>query len=218
MRRRLGAATAGAILIAAAVVAFSLGKHPVIAGTNTTAPLLPALQVQPDQTRCQKVARVPPGADHLRVVVSSLAGPPGLLRVRIGGPDQGAAVAGQGRLGLAGQVIRLDSPTRSLHPASVCLHYSGQGPIVLAGERKRVRSKLAFGGNVKHGVASLAFLKPGLESWASRRGVIADRYANSQASPLGKWTLWVALLAALGAGLLALGWVAFRLEPGRESS
>ena len=141
-----------------------------------------------------------------------------MLQVRIGGPGQGAAVVGQGRLRLAGKVIRLDSPTRSLHPARVCLHYSGQGQIVLAGERKRVRSERVVGGTVKHGVASLVFLKSGLASWASRRDVIADRYANSQAHPFGEWTLWLAVLAAIGASLLALWWVAFRLEPRRESS
>lgn len=218
MRRRLAAATAGAVLIAAAVLAFSLGKHPVIAGTNTTAPLLPALQLQPAETRCQMVARVPPGATHVRVVVTSIAQQPGVLDVRIAGVGQGPAVTGRGRLGLAGRVIRLDSPTRALHPARVCLHYSGQGQIVLAGERKRLRSEKVTGGTVKHGVASLAFLKPGLASWASRRDVIAHRYANSQASPFGEWTLWVALLAALGAGLLAIWWVVFRLESGGEPS
>jgi hypothetical protein len=218
MRRRLAAATAGAVLIAAAVLAFSLGKHPVIAGTNSAAPLLPALQIPSGQTRCQTVSRVPPDATHVRVVVSSITGRPGVLQVRIGGPQQGSAAVGQGRLGLAGQVIRLDSPTRTLHAARVCLRYSGQGQIVLAGEKKRLRLKNAFGASPKHGVASLAFLKSGLSSWASRRNLIADRYANSQARPLGEWTLWVALLAAIGAGLLALWWVAFRLEPRREPS
>jgi hypothetical protein len=218
MHRRLAAATAGAVLIAVAVFAFSLGKHPVIAGTNTAAPLLPALQIQSGETRCQDVARVPPDATHVRVVVSSITGRSGVLQVRIVAPDQGRAVVGNRRLGPAGQVIRLDSPTRTLHPARVCLHYSGQGQIVLAGERTRVRSERVVGGPVKHGVASLVFLKPGLVSWASRRSVIAERYANSQADPFAEWTLWVALLAAIGAGLLALWWVAFRLEPRREPS
>ena len=100
MRTRLAAATAGAVLIAAAVLAFSLGKHPVIAGTNSAAPLLPALRIPSGQTRCQTVSRVPPGATHVRVVVSTIAGPPGILQVRIGGPQQGRAAVGQGRLGL----------------------------------------------------------------------------------------------------------------------
>ena len=41
MRSRLAAAAMGAILIAAAISAFSLSSHPVIAGTNTVEPFLP---------------------------------------------------------------------------------------------------------------------------------------------------------------------------------
>ncbi len=41
MRARLAAAVAGTILIAAAIFAFSLSSHPVIAGTNTVEPITP---------------------------------------------------------------------------------------------------------------------------------------------------------------------------------
>jgi hypothetical protein len=218
MRRRLAAATVGAVLIAAAVLAFSLGKHPVTAGSNTAAPLLPAVAIHGGQTRCQEVSRVPAGVTHVRVVTSAIGGRPGRFEITLSEPGGGPATAGGGRIGLAGKVIRLDSPVGGLHPARACMRYLGGGDVVLAGERKRVRSEREASGAVKHGVASLLFLRPGLSSWASRRGVIADRYANSQADPLGEWTLWVAVLAALGAGLLALCWVAFRLEPRREPS
>ena len=218
MRRRLWAGAAGAALIAAAVLTFSLGKHPVVAGTNSAAPLLPAFPIQSGETRCEAVARVPAGATHLRVVVSSLAQPPGVLEVRIDSPDGGRATTGHGRVGPAGQVIRLDSTTRALHPARACFTYLGSGHVVLAGERKRLREEGSFDGSVKRGVASVVFLRSGLVSWASRRGVIAKRYDNSQAGWFGSWSLWVAVIAAIAAALLALGWVVFRLEPGREPS
>jgi hypothetical protein len=218
MPRRLAAATTGAVLIAAAVLAFALGKHPIVAGTNAAAPLLPAVTIQPDQTRCQAVSRVPGGTTHVRVVVSGISRQPGVLQLRVQGPEQGAGVVGRARAQLAGRVIRLDSPTKPLHPARVCLHYTGPGQIVLSGERKRLRVDRVNGGIRKRGIASLVFLKPGLASWASRRNVIADRYAASQAHPLGKWSLWFAVLAAIGAALLALWWLVFRLEPRREPS
>jgi hypothetical protein len=212
MRRRLAAATGGAVLIAAAVLTFSLGKHPVIAGTNSAAPLLPAMVIPSGETRCETVSQVPAGASHVRVVASSIEGRPGDLRVTISGLQGQQATSGTGRIGPAGRVIRLMSTTRTLHPARICLHYLGQGHVTLAGEKKRVRSERVVGGPEKRGVASVVFLRPGLTSWASRRDLIAERYANSQASPFGTWSFWVAVLAAIGAAVLALLWVVFRLD------
>jgi hypothetical protein len=108
----------------------------------------------------------------------------------------------------AGFVIRLESKTRALHPARICLTYSGPGELTLAGEAKRLPR--AIHGAPKGGVASVVFLRPGLVSWASRRHQIADRYANSQVKPFGAWTLWVAALVAIGAALMALCWVVLR--------
>jgi hypothetical protein len=215
MRRRLAAATAGAVLIAAAVLAFSLGKHPVIAGTNSTAPLLAAVPIQPDETRCQTVARVPANATHVRVVLFDVGGQPGELKLTISGAN-GPVTAGRGRIGLGGRVIQLRSPTRALHPARVCMHYIGRGHLFLAGEKKRVAHRGTVGRTRKRGIANLVFLRPGLASWASRRNVIADRYANAQAHPFGAWSLWVAMLSVAVAVLLALWLVVFRAEPRRE--
>jgi hypothetical protein len=217
MRRRLWAGAAGAVLIAAAILAYSLGKHPVVAGTNAAAPLLPAVALDPDQTRCQTVSRVPAGATHVRVVLFDVGGQPGELKLTIRGAS-GPVRVGRGRIGLGGQVIRLDSPTRAVHPARVCLHYFGRGHLSVAGEKKRVARRGTVGRTRKRSVANLVFLRPGLASWASRRSVIADRYANSQSPPFGAWSLWFAVLAAIAAALLALGWVVFRAEPEREPS
>jgi hypothetical protein len=211
MRWRLAAAAAGAVLIAAAVLAFSLAGHPVIAGTNSAAPLLPAVVIQPDQTRCQPVARVPGGADHVRVVAFDAGGQHGQLKLSIRG-ETGPVAVGRGPIGMGGHVIRLGSPTRALHPAKVCMRYSGRGHVILAGEKKRVAASGRIGRRPKRGVASLVFLRSGLESWASRRDVIADRYANAQTGPFGEWTLWLAVIAAIGAATLGLWWMAFRAD------
>ena len=209
MRRRLAAGIAGAVLIAVSVLAFSLGKHPVVVGTDNVAPLLPAAGLPNGVTRCQPVARVPAGATRVGVVTSSLTGRPGRLQVSIRG-THGESLSGTGPAGTAGFVIRLNSKTQPLHPAQICLRYSGPGELTLAGEGKRVPGPATTNGAQKGGVASVMFLRPGLTSWASRRHQIVARYANSQVKPFGTWTLWVAALAAIGAALMALCWVVLR--------
>jgi hypothetical protein len=206
MKTRLVAGTAGAALIGAAVLAFSLGKHPVVAGTNSAAPISPAFPIESGQTRCQSVSRVPADVSHLRVVLTAIHGPPGDLRVRITTEPGQVSVTGGRRVKPAGLVIRMKSPTTPLHPARICMHYFGQGRVILAGERKRVRDGRRLG------VASVVFLRPGLESWAGRRDVIAERYGNAQVGAVGGWALWVAVAAAVVAAALALLWIVFRLD------
>lgn len=217
MRTRLAAAAAGAVLIAAAVLAFSLGKHPVVAGTNTAAPLYAALELRGGETRCQTVSRVPGRATHLRVVVTSIRGPFGRGRLHVTvAPREGGrlTVAGRKRVKLAGMVIRLDRKTKALHPGRVCMTYEQErGRTILAGEIKRIAPRDSVEGERERGVASIVFLRPGLSSWAARRDTIAERYANSQPGSLGKWSLWVAALLVLAGVVTALWWLAFRLEP-----
>ena len=213
MSRRLGAALAGTALIAAAVLAYSLGKHPLVAGTNTASAISPAVVIRGGESRCQLIARVPAGVSHVQLAVNSIEGPPGDLRVKLRERGRKAEFAGGRRLVPGADVIRLKEPTRALHPASLCMHYFGDGQVILSGERKRLPVSAAHAGGRRGGVASVVFFRPGLESWASRRDVIADRYANAQAGALGRWSLWLAILAAIGAAALALWWLVFRLEP-----
>jgi hypothetical protein len=93
------------------------------------------------------------------------------------------------------------------------MHYFGRGQVILAGERKRLPVSAAHAGGRRGGIASVVFLRPGLSSWAARRDLIADRYANDQSGATGRWSLWLAILAAIGAAALALWWLVFRLEP-----
>jgi hypothetical protein len=214
MRRRLAAAAAGAVLIVIAVLAFSLGKHPVVAGTNTAAPLYAALELPRGEARCQTVSRVPAGATHLRVVVTSVTGPAGRLHVNIAPTEGGqVAVAGRKRVRPAGLVIRLERKTRAVHPATVCMTYLGRGRMILAGEIKRVPPREAAPGEPERGVASIVFLQRGLSSWASRRDTIAERFDNAQPGFVGGWSLWAAALLAVAAAVTALWWMVFRLEP-----
>jgi hypothetical protein len=209
----MAAGVGGAILIATAILAFALGKHPVVAGTNSAAPIFPILPIDGGQTRCQTISRLPGNATHVRLVISAIRGAPGNLRVKIGGDSGNARFVGRNRVGPAGLVIRLEPPTRPLHPARMCLRYTGRGQVVLAGERKRAPADTVLGtSRLDRRVPSVAFLRPGLSSWASRRHLIADRYVNSQASPFGGWSLWVGIGAAIGAALLALYWLVFRLD------
>ena len=93
MGRRLAAATAGTVLIAAAVLAFALGKHPVVAGTNTASPFSPALSVGSGETRCQLISRVPAGVAVVRVMPNT----PALVRTGISGMYALADVAADDR-------------------------------------------------------------------------------------------------------------------------
>ena len=218
MRRRLAAAAAGAVLIAAAVLAFTLGKHPVVAGTNTVSPVLPAFAVSGGATECQLVSRVPAKASHVRLVVASLTGVSPELQVRLTERREPLAISRRKEATVGGTVLRLKERTLAGHPAKLCVSNRGDGRIVLAGEVKRLRGRGALSG-VRGAVASVAFLRPGNSSWASRRQLIADRYAasqagalGSQAGALGSWSLWTAVAFVLIAFALAFWWLVFRLE------
>jgi hypothetical protein len=213
--RRLGAALAGTALIAAAILAYSLGKHPLVAGTNSASAISPAVVIRGGETHCQVISRVPSGVSHVQLAVNSIEGPPGDLRIKLRERGQKAEFVGGRRLVPGGDVIRLKQPTRDLHPASLCMHYFGSGQIILSGERKRLPVSAAHAGGRRGGVASVAFFRPGLASWVARRDEIVDRYANDQAGALGRWSLWLAIAAAISAAALALWWLVFRLEPSR---
>lgn len=210
MSRRLAAGAAGAALIATAVLAFALGKHPVVAGTNTAAPFEAAVRLPAGVTRCQVVSRVP-RATHVRVVVDSARGLSRELRVAVVDRRGRIARGTRTRPPLGGVVVHLHQRTRPTHPAKLCFTNSGGGKIVLAGESKRVPRSSSAGG--RSPVASVVFLRPGLSSWASRRDQIADRFANAQPGEHGERWLWVAVALAITAAGLAFWWAVFRLEP-----
>jgi hypothetical protein len=211
MRTRLAAAAAGAVLIAAAVLVFSLGKHPVVAGTNTVSPVFPAFSAASGATQCQLVSRVPAKASHVRLVVTSLKGERPVLQVRIVDRHGQVAISEKRQAILGGMVLRLRERTRAAHPANICISNRGDGRIVFAGEEKRLPDG-AGPSQPRGGVAGVTFLRPGTPSWAARRDLIAERYANSQAGTLGEWSLWTAVAFAVIAFALALWWLVFRLE------
>ena len=213
MGRRLGAALVGTALIAAAVLEFSLGKHPFVAGTNTASAISPAVSIRGGETHCQLISRVPDGVSHVQLAVSEIQGPPGDLRIKLRERGRKAEFVGGRRLVPGADIIRLKEETRALHPASLCMHYFGTGQVVLTGERKRLPVSAAHAGGRRGGVAAVVFLRPGLTSWASRRDLIADRYANDQSGFTGRWSLWLAIVATVGAAGMSLWWLVFRLEP-----
>src|ERR687897_228407 len=83
MRSRLAAAAAGAIPVPGAGVAFSPSPQPIPAGTNATEPVQSDAWDSESSQRCRTLSRVPPGADRLRIVVSSITGGARDLRVKI---------------------------------------------------------------------------------------------------------------------------------------
>jgi hypothetical protein len=211
MRARLVAAAAGIAVIAAAALAFSLGSHPVVAGTNTAEPLYETVAVPASERRCQRIARVPGGADRIQIWVTRFAGAPPMLLATLRDPS-GRIAAGEARFGLGESRIELESRTRAGHRATFCLSNPGRDWVALAGETKRLPPAPGRSRKERRGVASVIFLEPGSETWASRTGEIVDRFGYGLVGAIGTWALWVAaLLAAVAAGLAL--WLVTRPDP-----
>ena len=216
MRSRLAAAAAGAVLIAAAIAAFSLSSNPVVAGTNTVAPLLPTAWDSDRSPPCRTLSRVPPGADRLQIVVTLITGGARDLHVEIADGDSIISAGDVHKLKLGENVVKLSPKTRAAHAARLCLSIIGPGQILVAGEHKRVVPGSPKGKETeKHGVPSAIFLRPGSSSWVAETGTIADRYANAQTGATGGWSLLVAALFAASSAVLAL-WSVVTL-PGRRT-
>jgi hypothetical protein len=215
MRARLAAAAAGTILIAAAIFAFSVSSHPVIAGTNTVEPITPSVSVEGGQPQCQRIPRVPPGADRLKLLVTFVTGGASRLQVEITDP-RGIVSRGDLNPASAGEkLIELTPPMRASHRATLCLSNPGPGRLMIGGDLKRSEGEPKGEEIKKHGVASAIFLRPGSSRWIAETGTIVDRYANAQTGPLGGWTVWGAALLAIGAALIGI-WSVVTL-PGRRT-
>jgi hypothetical protein len=212
MRERLAAAAAGLVLIAAALLAFSLSSRPVTAATNTVEPITPSIFLDSGDRRCQRVSRVPEGADRLRVVVTYVTGGARRLGVEISHRRRPLAAGQVAPVSIGETLIKLRPRTRAAHPAVVCLSNPGKGRIVVGGNPKRIPRTPPGRSAGRRTVASLIFLRPGSASWVSQTGPILDRYANAQTGPMGGWSIWAAALLALCAAGLAIWSVVFRAE------
>jgi hypothetical protein len=204
MTARLAAAAAGALLIAAVIVAFALSSNPVVAGNSSVEPVRPSVFVEGGTPQCQALARVPRGADRIRILVTYVTGGARALRVNVSDP-RGPVTEGILEPARAGErLIELHPRTRAAHRATLCFSNPGQGQIILGGDLKRVRGEPKGPQAGKQGVASAVFLKPGSSSWFAETGAIADRYRNSQTGITGGWSLGVAVLFAIVAAVLSL--------------
>lgn len=208
MRARLAAAGAGALLIAAVIVAFSVSSHPLIAGTNTVEPTYPAVQLVGGPPTCRRISRIPRGADRLQLLVTFVTGGARRLHVKLS-DQRGFISAGDLHPASAGErLIELRPRTRAAHRASLCLSNPGPGRIMIGGDQKRIpgQPKGRANGDTE-AVASAIFLRPGSSSWVAQTGTIADRYANAQTGPVGGWSVWFAALLAISAAALGIWWV-----------
>jgi hypothetical protein len=214
MRARLAAAAAGALLIAAVILAFALSSNPPVAGTSGVEPVRPSVVLDARAQQCQALSRVPRGADRIRLLVTFVTGGAGDLHVQIsdrrGRIAEGALVPAS-----AGErVIELHPLTRAGHRATLCFSNPGQGQLMIGGDTKRVPDAAKGPQAQKQGIASVVFLRPGSATWVSQTDEIADRYRNAQTGLTGGWSLWLAILFAIAAGLIALWSVVLR--PGRS--
>lgn len=213
MRRRLVAAAAGLILIAAAIFAFALDSNPVRAGTNTVEPSVPSVFLGRQAEHCQRISRVPAGANRVQVIVTRLT--EGARRLRVEIQASGHVVSG-GTAQVTPVInrIRLHPHTRAVHRARICFSNPGKGRIAISGGVKRLPGARGKRGE-KRPIASVIFLRHGSASWVSQTGTIADRYANAQTGPLGGWSIWAAALLAICAAALAIYCVV--VLPGRSA-
>jgi hypothetical protein len=205
MRARLAAAAAGLFLIAAVLVGFALSSNPIVAGTSGVEPVRPTLFLgggTPEQ--CQTLSRVPQGADRMRLLVTFLEGGASHLHVDISDPRGVVAAGDLAPARIGERLIKLRPLTRAAHGATLCLSNPGNGTIVIGGDAKRVGESANGRKGDKQGIAGVAFLRPGSSSWFAQTGTIADRYANSQTGITGAWSLWLAVLLAIGAAMMGL--------------
>ena len=215
MRARLAAAAAGALLIAAVIAGFALSSNPPVAGTTGVEPARPSVVLDAGVRQCQALSRVPRGADRMKLLVTYVTGGARDLHVAISDPRGGIADGALVPASPGEKVVKLRPLTRSGHRAKLCFSNPGQGQIMIGGDTKRVRGAAKGPQAQKQGIASVVFLRPGSASWFSQTNAIADRYANTQTGLTGGWSLWMAVLFAIAAGLVGL-W-AVVLRAGRSS-
>jgi hypothetical protein len=215
MGGRLAAAAVGLVLIAAALAAFSLSSRPVTAATNTVEPIEPSVYLDPGGHECQLVARIPRGADRVKLLITYVTGGARHLQLQI--TDRRGLVAnGDAKpVSIGETLVQLKPRTRSSRRAQVCFSNPGQGRIVIGGGPKRDPTVARGSKGDRHNVASLIFVRPGSASWFSQTGNIADRYANAQTGPLGGWSILAA--AALAMCAAGLGIWSVVVLPGRPS-
>lgn len=215
MKERLAAAAAGLVLIAAALIAFSLSSRPVTAATNTVEPITPSVFLDAGGRECQLIGRIPAGADRVRLLITYVTGGARHLHLEIT-DRRGLVSSGDAKsIEIGETLVTLKPRTRLSRQAQICFSNPGQGRIVLGGAAKRVPTTAPGNTAERHNVASVIFVFPGSASWVSQAGNVADRYANAQTGPLGGWTVWAAALIALCAAGLAIYSVV--ILPGRPS-
>lgn len=215
MKERLAASAAGLVLIAAALIAFSLSSRPVTAATNTLEAITPSVFLDPGGRECQLIGRIPARADRVKLLITYVTGGARHLHLEIT-DRRGLVATGDAKpVGIGETLVTLRPRTRLSRRAQICFSNPGQGRIVLGGGPKRVPTTAPGPTAQRHDAASVIFLRPGSASWISQTGNIADRYANAQTGPLGGWALWAAALLAICAAGLAI--YSVLLLPGRRS-
>jgi hypothetical protein len=223
MRARLGATAAGVVLIAAAVLGFSLAKHPAVAGTNDVDPLYDTVFLHGGVRYCQQVPSLPAEVSAVQIHVSRASGSNPVLEVLVVGPggrlgDGRAAHVSGGDLEIR---LRPVTPEHGVRHAGICFTDASDGKIVLSGETKRCTARDTGAGvaapcvhpaNKPPGekyrwLVGIRFLKRGSTDWLSQRNQIIDRFGLGQAGWFGKWAAWLAVVLAILSAALALWWL-----------
>src|SRR3954453_17579618 len=187
VRARLAAAAVGVVLVAAAVIASSLHSSPVTAATNTVEPETPSVFLE-GGPQCQRISRVPRGADRVLVLVTYVTGGARHLQVEITDARGPVSRGDLKPVEVGDALVTLKPRTRAAHRATLCLSNPGEGRIVIGGSTKRIPKEGLGQTAKKRAGASAIFLRPGSSSLASQTPNIADPYANAQTGPLGGWS------------------------------
>jgi hypothetical protein len=199
---------AGAIVVAAVLVAVALSRVDAQSGSNSLTPQQFVAEVGPGETLCQSGEQVPAPTGALKMTVATFGRPEPDVEVTL---REGGRVVSRGglRAGAWEQgVVRIpiSAVRRPVTGARLCLRNPGRGRLAIGGER--VGPFAVTGGERQDGRAAVVYLRPGRDTWLGSASEVVGRFGHGRADLLGGgWTLWAglaAMLLAFGAAARAL--------------
>ena len=194
---------AGAVVLAAAIVLVASQSDRRLLGSNRVPLVIYSVRLGAARVSCQP-ATLPSGTGTLRVPVFTYHRARPALTVTAGPVRLGAAPAGPPTATYVDVPIRAPAHDTVVH--RLCVRAAPGGRVALGGAQvKRRYAARAPGGRPLGGLTRFEYETAGPQTWWSALGGIAQRFAYGKAGWVGRWTLVLVAVLALGA-IAAAGW------------